>query len=881
MTTALQDLFAAPAWLWLLLPATAFAVFEVVRRRARSRHLHMGATGLRWALVALFVGALADPRWAARSETAHVIVVLDRSASIPDDALEEAVGRVDALRSGLGDDIEVGLVVFDGAPEVAVFPDAPWALPDPLRQTPVEATDIDAALRLAMGLIPSEGAGAIVLLSDGRSTTWRAGEDDAVTREAVRRGIQIHTIAIEPARNELAVTAVELTEPTVRPGATAEGRIELDGARVPQTGVLVVRAGDDEVLRQQVFVPPETRIDVPFSHELDVRAEPGPMSITAELLPVEGSEARLGEPASTTLVVGEPPQVRIYAGEPHDARSLARALRAERMDVHVVMLDEMKDEDEDLSEVDLVILANAPAISLGGGRALGKSFLQDLVRFVDAGGGLLVLGGPQAFDMGGYASSPLARVLPVKLDPNEAVVQAAATMLVILDRSGSMSALVGYSKSKMQLADEGAVASIRLLRPFDRIGVMSVTEVVRWDVPIQPVRDIASIERRVLRIRADGGGIFVYTALEEAYAALRKVDTPLKHIILFSDAADSEEKVKGIPFGTGPGPTSEDLARKMRADKITTSVIGIGSEHDIDTPFLKDLARAGGGRFYLTDDATQLRALFVEETERIVDSSLHQVPFRPVLEQAHPIVDGIDYGRGPTLAGFQELRPRPTAEVVLAGPDEHPLLATWRYGLGQVVVWSSDAGNRWASRWLSWEGYARQWTQAARFALRTRAGDETAVEVDFAGGTAHLRVARRDARGLSMPESGLRARVRDAGSTREVALSSEEPGMWQGRLPVEAGKSHVVEVVNDADEVLATHTFAPPPSAERRHRTADVGALERLAERTDGTVEPQTITPPTATAVGTRVHHLWPFLLALALLLMPLDALLRRPIRVI
>jgi Ca-activated chloride channel homolog len=878
MMPSLHLFFDAPAWLWLLLPAAVLAAWDVMRRRAIEHRRRNGATAIRTCMVSALVLALADPRWPEGGETGHVVIVVDRSASIPDAVLEEALARGRTLHDEMMENVDVSVVLFDDEPEIVAPPGTGWALPNPSRGTPVEATDIGTALRLALGLIPAEAAGTIVLLSDGRSTTESPSAQAAIIGETRQRGIAIHTIPLEPSRDRIAVTAVELDEPMVRPGAAMSGHIELDGAELASSGTLVVRVGASEVLRQPVDVPAEQRIQMPFSHDLEVEAAQGPMDVTAELLDDDGS---LVDRVGATLVVGAPPRVRIFAGEPHDARALSRALRAERMEVDVVQVEDVAPDDLDLGDVDLVVLANAPAVSLSGGNALGHEFLDGLVRFVDAGGGLIVLGGPQAYDLGGYASSPLARVLPVRLDPNEIEVQAAATMIVILDRSGSMSALVGASKSKMQLADEGAVASIRLLRPFDKIGVMSVTEVVRWDVPVQRVRDIAEIERKVLRIRADGGGIFVYTALEAAHAALREVDTPLKHIILFSDAADSEEKVKGIPFGTGPGPRSEDLARKMRADGITTSVIGIGSEHDIDTPFLKDLARSGGGRFYLTDDATRLRALFVEETERIVDSSLQRAVFRPALEQAHPIVGGIDYARGPALTGYQELRARPTAEVVLVGPKGHPLLTTWRYGLGQVVAWSSDAGSRWASRWLRWDGYTQQWTQAARFALRARVGDETAVEVDFIDGAADVRVARRDHHGLSLYDTGLRARVTVDETIREIALVSDEPGLWRARLPVSPGAPHTVEIVDARDEMLATHTFAAPLSAERRHRTVDITGLQDLARRTGGTFDPDTITPPTAASVTRLVHHLWPWLVALALLLMPLDAAVRRSLRVL
>lgn len=871
---------AAAGWAWLLLPALVLVTLDAVRPWGTASRGRRFAGGLVRALVmSSFALAMTDPRWHRKDDVAHLVIVLDRSASLSDEALDEALARANALRRSVGTDARVGLVLFDAEPTLAVLPGAPWELPQPLRETPVEATDLDAAIELALGTIPAQDGGAIVVLSDGRDTSGRS--DLPAVEQAIARGVAIHTIPVAPRRTDPAVTEVVLAQTHVRPGASLQGHVVIDGSDELTRGRLVVRAGDVLVHSEPVEIAAGERLEVPFSHELDIRTNPGPLSIGAELIP-DGEDIDPGNNRSaTTAVVGAPPQVRVFVSEGHDGAALARALRAERMDVQVVELATSRPEDEKLDDVDLVVLANAPAASLGGSRGLSTPFLEDLARFVDRGGGLLVLGGPQAFDMGGYGHGPLSRVLPVRLDPVDPEVQAGATMIIILDRSGSMSAMVGLGKTKMELADEGAAASIRMLRPFDRVGVMSVTETVRWEVPVQPVRDPAPLERRVLRVRADGGGIFVYTSLVAAQKALMTADTPLRHVILFSDCADSEEKVKGIPFGTGPGPTAEDVAREMRAAGITTSVIGIGTETDIDTPFLKDLARAGGGRFYLTDDATKLRSLFVEETERIVDSSLHEASFRPEVARPHPIVEGIDYPRGPELRGYQELEPRPTAEVVLTGPGGHPILVTWRYGLGQVVAWASDAGPRWAENWLGWDGYTKQWTQAARFALRERAGDDTAVEVDFVGTQARIRVARRDGNGLSLDELGLRARVRHEGKATDVTLHSPEPGLWEATMPTQPESSYTLEVLDPAGKLLAEHTFAPPPSAERRHRTPDLQALEALAARTGGTHAPTSVESATVTGATTDVVRLWPWLILLGLLLLPIDAFVRRPARVL
>lgn len=878
--SALGQVFAAPVFLVLAIPVLGLAAWDLGRAWGEGVGRRVLGTAVRTLALLALVAALADPRWVRRERVGHVVFVVDRSASISDAALQQSLAEVDRLRAGLPDDVRTGLVLFDATADLAVLPGAPWALPDTLRTGGADGSDLDAALALALSLVPDGESGEIVVLSDGRRSAAATGLDARALAEA--RHVPIDTIAIDPARNDPAVLQVELAEGQVRPGATASGKVELVGGDAPTRGTVTIKIGDKIALRDSVELPAGETVEIPFTHGIEATAAAGsrPVEATLELDP-GSSDADLGDnTAGAALVIGESPKVRVVVGEDPDGGAIARALRAERMDVDVVKASAMEARHQDLTDIDLVVLANAPAQAVAGERGMPDAFMDKLARYVDGGGGLIVLGGPMAYDMGGYGDTPIERILPVKIDPVEQEIESAATILIILDRSGSMSAMAGWSKTKMELADEGAVASIRLLRPFDRVGVMSVTEEVRWEVDVQPVADGGDIERKVMRIRADGGGIFVYTSLEAAQAAMRKVDTPLRHVILFSDATDSEEKVKGVPFGEGPGPRSEDLAEQMREAGITTSVIGIGGEEDIDTQFLKDLAKAGGGRFYLTSDASKLRSLFVQETERLVDSSLHEVPFRPEVRARHPALEGIDYAHAPVLKGYQQLEARPTAEIVLGAPEGHPLLTTWRYGLGHVIAWASDAGPRWSDEWLTWGGYTTQWTQLARFALRNAAGSDTAIEVAVEGGKAVVRVARRDDKGLSIDDGALRARVVDGGERRELGLRAREPGLFDAEIATAPGHTYTVEVLGAGDKVIARHSFAPPPSAELRHRTPDRLLLAELSRRSGGQVGPAALAPSVTDSVTADVLRLWPLLVALALLLLPIDAALRRSARV-
>jgi hypothetical protein len=122
-------------------------------------------------------------------------------------------------------------------------------------------------------------------------------------------------------------------------------------------------------------------------------------------------------------------------------------------------------------------------------------------------------------------------------------------------------------------------------------------------VPQQAVDNPGKIISNVRRIDSQGGGIFVYTALAAAGKELMGAPQLNKHILLFSDAADSEE----------PGDYKKLIEKYVQAG-ITISVVGLGTEQDPDAEFLKDIAKRGNGSVYFTQDATQLTQFFTADT---------------------------------------------------------------------------------------------------------------------------------------------------------------------------------------------------------------------------------------------------------------------------
>ena len=156
----------------------------------------------------------------------------------------------------------------------------------------------------------------------------------------------------------------------------------------------------------------------------------------------------------------------------------------------------------------------------------------------------------------------------------------------------------------------------------------------------------------------------------------------------------------------------------MLASRITVSVVALGTEQDKDTAFLRQLAAQGGGRFYLTADAATLPRLFAIETMRAAESSLREDAFLAQPAGSSEALKGINWQEAPLLLGFNTSELKPGAELLLSTERGDPLLAHWRYGLGRVAAFTSDAKSRWASEWLSWSGYGKLWGQLVRMLVR-------------------------------------------------------------------------------------------------------------------------------------------------------------------
>ena len=529
---------------------------------------------------------------------------------------------------------------------------------------------------------------------------------------------------------------------------------------------------------------------------------------------------------------------------------------------------------EDLQQFDLFMLSDIGAL------AMGREQMELYRRWVqDFGGGFLLLGGENSFDVGGYFRTPIEQMLPVRMEHNDREELPTVALMIVLDRSGSMSAQAG-GQTKIALADQGAALALGVLGARDYFGVLAVDTRAHVVAPLERHGAKEPIVQRILAITAGGGGIYIYTGLAEAFAAMREVNARIKHVLLFSDAADAEEKVAGEqPDGAQSGGNALDLASAMAAAKITTSVVGLGSEQDKDVQFLRQLAERGQGRFYLTNDANTLPQIFSTETMKVAQSSIVEEPTQAVPVAKSAITAGIDWAQSPLLLGYNATKPKPTAEILLATERGEPLLATWRYGLGQAAAFTSDAKARWAAEWMAWPGYAKFWTQTVRGLLRK--GGPAAFEITRGetGDALDIRVNAVTPDGAFRNRLPVTIHARTPNDhTQTAAAVQDAPGSYRARIALPQEGITVVNVSSrDLPDGGMTFAHARSYPAEFLTTGTNEVLLREIAKAGNGKFDPQPdeiFARPERPAERQRDLTNW-FLIAV-LALLPVDIFLRR-----
>ena len=758
--------------------------------------------------LALLVVALAQPSLPRAG--GRLALLVDVSDSVGSGALD-AVRALD--RRGAATRPEVFYLAGDTARVPTLSAEVPSVLA-------TGSTDLARALQVAA----ASGARRALLVSDGVQSSGKAL--DALP------DIPVDTLAV-PRRPNVRLSQL-LAPDQAAPGQKVQVVAVVDSDRA---GTVTLRPSvDGRVLDPVTKDVAKGRTAIPFTFQ--VGADASSVEVDASLA-ADFTQPTADDAQRTEITVRAKPPVLVI-GDP----AVARLLAAQGIEVR------------DGTVADVKAPLDAGAVVLRGSAAqFTPGQLELLKQYVESGGGLWMTGGPHSFGLGGWYRTPIEDVLPVTTDVRTEVTLPQVAMVIILDRSQSMSA---GSPSKLELAKQGAVKVVELAYQEDLIGLIAFSDPssTSWVFHLRKATERGKREmlQGILGITTAGGTV-LGPAYTDALGALRQARASVKHVIILSDGKLYDGQG---PFNSGPATDFNALASRARADGITTSTIAIGDAADFQR--LSAIAQAGGGRYYRALDVTTLPSIFTNEALTATRKLLVE---NPTVPQARPNALLQFPATLPQVDAYVATSLRPDAQALLEGKRQEPILAIRHVGLGRTAALTTDL-NQWAGPFGAWPGLPgdlatlTRWLQASPLVYQARAkrdGNGLQVVVDAVKG------------GQYVNNKTLTARF----AGHAVAMEQVAPGRYQARLPYAAGGSGDV-VVSEGSEVVARAGIGgPDPEFADTDGTA---LLADIARRTGGNV----VTPsePYGPSVGGGRLPLWPPLAVAAALLFLVELVARR-----
>ena len=697
--------FAYPWLLLTIIPAAALTLIPYFRlnkkyRKTRNRIVSMVLHGIILTLAVLTLSGMTVVSRVPNGSNQIVILVdmsesENLSAEKRDDFVETVVTQ--AKFDGFG----IAIVTFGYDQETAVpFTHDMTALLNEYKHVElpdVSATDIASALSYAQKLFSDEGSGKIVLVTDGKETD---GNALSVIREIAAKGIK--------------------TDIAYVPSEYSDFDVQVTGMVLPDTHVDV---GDVIKIGVKIRSEEDFSADIEFSDngEISLNSQKNVEIAKGEqIVYIEHSFAEQGLHelhCNVSLAGGNEKIVQnndyyvyhylrvfdkllVLESEAGGSQALEDILTEDgKFDVTVknVLDEDIPTTIEELREYDQIILNNVSYADLAVHEDL-EAVIMEYVR--DYGGGLFTVGGndtegsAHAYNRADMLySTYLRQMLPVeviKYTPPVAV-------LIIIDRSGSM----GQDKEgeSFWYAKAGAVSCVNALTERDYIGVVTLGDYYRLELPLTPRTQETKIYSTIDRITTNAGEGTVFPgAIERAGMALRELkNVDKRHIIIVTDGgvpddqrAVYEEEIKNLYDNFG----------------ITFSTVLIGETATSEAgQNMKYATELGHGRFYATFDNKELIRLMREDLNVPEIEEVTYEPFYPVITDVlSPIVknvekedrEGAKNSLTVQLQGFYGVKERRAATTVLTGPYGVPIYSYWKFGKGSVGSFMCDLSGDWS-----------------------------------------------------------------------------------------------------------------------------------------------------------------------------------------
>lgn len=839
-----------PQLLLLAIPALALLLWienqsahpmSSVRKRLL---LVVRALGVMLALV-----ALAGPARVSQTGRKALGIVIDTSQSMGTEGLEKAFQAAQRVRNAIGTGAETFVVTL-GA-EAALLPPEPNPDLKPLQAAKGGDSNYSAAIEYAQALFPAGASRQLLIIGDGHET--RGSLIDAA-RDAAVTGVRLHALPVSgPRRPDARIREVTPNRSRLFEGASLRLATLIDSTIDGQATLKLFENGVEVERRSLALKAGESRTET-FSRTPAMR---NIYKYRAVLEDVEGDTIAANNSALSLVDVRGRLRLLYIESDATEGQYLMQAMEKEGVQLELRQPGGIPNTLDQLAGYDGIVISDVPA------HQVGEPAMNAMRDYVDKlGGGLVMLGGPNSFGVGGYYRTPIEDILPVRLkSPDEEEKQSAA-VAIVLDRSGSMAG------EKLEMAKSAAIATAEVLGRNDSIAVFAFDSEAHVVAPMTRLTSTATVAGQIAAV-ASGGGTNLQPAFHMGREALQRVKAKIKHMIILTD-------------GQTAGSGYEALASQCRSEGMTVSTVAIGEGSFVS--LLQAIASAGGGQSYNTTDATTITRIFTQDTLMHTGRMIREEPFEPQMVEKHPIMAGFDTWTSPALLGYVKTIRKATAQVPLVTDLGDPLLAHWRFGLGKVTAFTSDAKSRWASLWLArWPDFGRFWSQVLRETARPPQGRHLDLAAEIRGDNAHLKVDVLEDAGTRANDAQVNAEIffvaADAlGSPLKLVyqtpLGQTGPGFYEGDFRPDQPGVYLVRVQSGAETVSAG--LVHNPSSEASLGTINEALFQKATQITGGSILKEGELPDLTNTRAVQYIELWPPIMVALLLLFLADVAIRR-----
>ena len=654
-------------------------------------------------LVVIVLAGLSGKNESKREISA--VFLVDMSDSITWEGKEWMWNYVKGLSGSLDDKIKKGVVVFGGESKV-ITPELTEDLElEKLLGSITESnistdrTDIASGIMAAVGIIPEDSSKIVILLTDGNQNL---GEVERAALMAAGNDVKVFVASPPDVQKAGEILIKKVVVPKeINEGEMINIKVVIENRNDRAVKGDLTLHNKDAVLKEwdTEFKSGISVFEVPYKSE-----EKGFIKFNANL-DVEDDGLDLDKENNSKFAfvnVTDKTRLLYINGAKNQKMYLPDALEDKTIDVEIKNPDQIPKTLQEYIKYDSIIFSNVSRDSISDEQ---MTLIEKYVK--DYGGGFVMTCGTNITAEGGYSGTKIEEILPVKIiggDPPKKEKKSRLSLILIIDKSGSM---LG---KKMLFAKKASIELLKQLKPSDNFGI------VAFDTSPYTIVELKSNEaakkeiiRKLSMLNADGG-TDIFPAMDMAYRQIRQKNSKVNHVILLSDG-----NTKSIYYHYNK------MITKFQQAHITVSTIALGTWL-VNTKLLEDIAKKTKGQFYQISDIIRLPRLIVKDSEFFVSQSdFHEEHFYPQINQESQILKGIYDKQFPPLKGHTIIEAKENVEVPLVtnimGKTD-PILADWRYGLGKVVIYASDANARWSSKWINWAMFNKFWSQVVRWSMR-------------------------------------------------------------------------------------------------------------------------------------------------------------------